>query len=56
MHLIQTMKEEFNQHGTLIYAWALAELLNSEEAQKILTKSDTDTIIRIIKKIERQHQ
>jgi len=55
MHLIEQIKEEFKEHGTMVYAWALAELLNSKEAQKVLTKSDNETISRIMKKIEKQH-
>ena len=53
MHLIQRIKEEYNQHGPIVYNWALAELLNNENV--ILTKSDKETIMRIIKKIEKQH-
>lgn len=55
MHLIDRVREEFKQHGTLVYAWILCELLNSEDAQEVLTKSDKEVVRRIMKKIERQH-
>lgn len=56
MHLIEQIKEEFKEHGTLVYAWSLSELLNNKEAQKVLTKSDNETILRVMKKIEKQHR
>jgi hypothetical protein len=56
MHLIQRIREESKQHGTIVYNWALAELLNDKDVQKVLTKSDKEAIVRVFNKIEKQHR
>ena len=56
MSLIEKVREDFKQRGLIVYMWIFCELLNNEDAQKILTKSDKEAISRIIKKIERQHR
>lgn len=55
MNLIQKLREDFKQRGIIVFMWVLCELLNNEEAQEILTKSDSEAIKRIINKIEKQH-
>lgn len=55
MGLIDVLRERFKQSGIIVYSWVLCELLNTEDVQEILTKSDKEVIGRLIKKIERQH-
>jgi hypothetical protein len=55
MSLIDVLRENFKQSGIIVYSWVLCELLNAEDAQELLTKSDKEVIGRLIKKIERQH-
>ena len=56
MHLTQRVREEFKENGTIVYACIWAELLNNKDTQEIITKSDKEAVIRIMRKIEKQHR
>lgn len=53
MSFIEILRKEIEENNILPYGWTIAEILNDEKMNTLLTETDKKILSNIIKKITR---